>query len=91
VSGVTLERPELQRLLADCRAGNIVTVITKDPDRLSWDIGQLIALLHSRPSRFVSLGYGVQPPAPGSQNTGMILTVVDLVRIESSSAMHRAV
>jgi site-specific DNA recombinase len=30
VSGATLERPALQRLLADCRAGKIGTVITQD-------------------------------------------------------------
>jgi site-specific DNA recombinase len=46
VSGCTLDRPELQRLIADCRAGRIGTVITQDPDRLSRDRGQLIALLH---------------------------------------------
>lgn len=45
VSGITLERPELQRLLADCRAGRIATIITKDPDRLSRDSGQLLLLL----------------------------------------------
>ena len=46
VSGVTLERPALQRLIADCRAGKIGTVITKDTDRSSRDRGQLFALLH---------------------------------------------
>jgi len=45
VSGITLERPELQRLLADCRAGLIEAVITKDAARLSRDSGQLLALL----------------------------------------------
>jgi DNA invertase Pin-like site-specific DNA recombinase len=45
VSGVTLERPELQRLLADCRGGQIGMIITKDPERLSRDKSQLIALL----------------------------------------------
>jgi site-specific DNA recombinase len=45
VSGITLERPELQRLIAGCRAGLIDTVITRDPERLSRDHGQLLALL----------------------------------------------
>jgi site-specific DNA recombinase len=45
-SGVTLDRPALQQLIADCRAGKIGTVITKDPDRLSRDFRQFIALLH---------------------------------------------
>jgi site-specific DNA recombinase len=45
VSGGTLQRPELQRLLADCRAGKVGTVVTKDPDRLSRDKGQLVTVL----------------------------------------------
>ena len=45
-SGVTLIRPALQQLLADCRAGKIGVVITTDTDRLSRDTGQLAALLH---------------------------------------------
>jgi site-specific DNA recombinase len=45
-SGVTLIRPALQQLLADCRAGKIGVVITTDTDRLSRDAGQLAALLH---------------------------------------------
>jgi DNA invertase Pin-like site-specific DNA recombinase len=45
VSGVTLERPELQRLLADCQAGKIGMVITKNPERLSRDMSQRIVLL----------------------------------------------
>jgi site-specific DNA recombinase len=46
VSGVTLIRPALQQLLADCRAGKIGVVLTTDTDRLSRDTGQLAALLH---------------------------------------------
>ena len=47
VSGGTLERPALQRLLADCRAGKIGTVITQDLERLSRDPLSLIAVLES--------------------------------------------
>ena len=47
VSGGTLERPALQRLLADCRAGKIGAVITQDPERLSRDPLRLIAVLES--------------------------------------------
>jgi hypothetical protein len=43
---VTLERPALQRLIADCRAGKIGMVITRDADRLLRDKHQLIALLN---------------------------------------------
>jgi site-specific DNA recombinase len=46
VSGMTLARAQPSQLLADCNTGNINTVITKDPDRLSRDTRQLIALLH---------------------------------------------
>ena len=44
VSGGTLERPALQSLLADCRAGRIDTVITQDLERLSHDPLSLIAV-----------------------------------------------
>jgi DNA invertase Pin-like site-specific DNA recombinase len=45
-SGMTLIRPALQQLLADCHAGKIGVVLTADTDRLSQDAGQLAALLH---------------------------------------------
>ena len=35
VSGMTLEQPELQRLMKDCRAGKIGTVVTQDP---TWTV-----------------------------------------------------
>ena len=47
VSGGTLERPALQSLLADCRAGKIGTVITQDLERLSRNPLSLIAVLES--------------------------------------------
>ena len=55
VSG-TLERPALQRLLADCRAGKIGTVITQDPERLSRNPFKLIAALE----RFLEDGVTVE-------------------------------
>jgi DNA invertase Pin-like site-specific DNA recombinase len=51
VSGGTLERPALQSLLADCRAGKIGTVITQDLERLSRNPLSLIAVLESFPGR----------------------------------------
>jgi DNA invertase Pin-like site-specific DNA recombinase len=45
-SGMTLIRPALQQLLADCRDGKIAVVLTTDIDRLSRDTAQLAALLH---------------------------------------------
>ena len=44
---MTLERPALQSLLADCRAGKIGTVITQDLERLSRNPLSLIAVLES--------------------------------------------
>jgi DNA invertase Pin-like site-specific DNA recombinase len=44
-SGLMLERPALQRLITDCRVGRIATVVVQDPEDLSRDTGQLIALL----------------------------------------------
>jgi site-specific DNA recombinase len=56
VSGATLDRIALQRLLADCRAGKVGTVLVQDSDRLSRDTGQLIELLGS----FVTAGVQVE-------------------------------
>jgi DNA invertase Pin-like site-specific DNA recombinase len=44
-SSLTLERPALQHLLADCRAGKVAKVIVQDPACLSRDAGQLFTLL----------------------------------------------
>jgi site-specific DNA recombinase len=46
VSGATLNRPQLRKLIADCRTGKVGTVLTQDPDRLSRDLSQLLAVLH---------------------------------------------
>jgi DNA invertase Pin-like site-specific DNA recombinase len=46
VSDGTLNRPQLQQLFADRRAGKVGMVLTQDPDRLSRDYSQLLALLH---------------------------------------------
>jgi site-specific DNA recombinase len=58
VSGCTLDRPELQRLIADCRAGRIGMVITRDPERLARDKGQLLALLRIFEKAGVSVEFG---------------------------------
>jgi site-specific DNA recombinase len=66
LSGVTLIRPALQQLLADCRAGKIGVVLTADTDRLSRDTGQLTALLHQFRAygvhvEFASGAHGLKP------------------------------
>jgi DNA invertase Pin-like site-specific DNA recombinase len=44
---MTLDRPKLRKLIADCHAGKIGMVLTADPERLSRDVGQLTALLET--------------------------------------------
>jgi site-specific DNA recombinase len=70
--GISLDRPELQRLLADCRAGKIDTVLTTDPERLSRDIGQLFALLDV----FQKTGVRIEFTTPAGQTRLAFLTVL---------------
>jgi DNA invertase Pin-like site-specific DNA recombinase len=60
VSGATLDRPALQRLIADCRAGKIGVVITKDTARLSRDSSQLFTLLRIFEQAGVRVEYSTQ-------------------------------
>jgi site-specific DNA recombinase len=72
MSGICLERPELQRLLADCHAGKIDTVLTTDPDRLSRDTGQLFALLDV----LQKTGVRIEFATPAAQTRLAFLTVL---------------
>jgi site-specific DNA recombinase len=45
VSGITLQRPALRQLLADCRAGKIGAVIVQDAERLARNEAQLFVIL----------------------------------------------
>jgi len=78
VSGITLERPELQRLLADCRAGLIDTVVTRDPDRLSRDHGQLLALLLT----FRKAGVRVEYSGEGQSDSFLETVLCALAEVE---------
>jgi site-specific DNA recombinase len=60
VSGVSLHRPQLQQLIADCRAGEVGMVLTQDPDRLSRDYSQLLALLHIFKAEGVRFAFATQ-------------------------------
>jgi len=71
VSGVTLDRPGLQDLLAACRAGKIGMVVTKDPERLSRDTSQLVALIHF----FAKAGVRVEFSTPEGKNRLAFLNV----------------
>ena len=86
VSGVTLERPELQRLIADCRAGKIATVVTKDPARLSRDTSQLIALLHI----FGKAGVNVEFSTPAGRDSYELLKIILSAMAELEEAKARS-
>src|SRR5262249_15912823 len=60
VSGATLNRPQLRKLIADCRTGKVGTVLTQDPDRLSRDLAQLPTLLHMFKTEGVGLEFVTQ-------------------------------
>jgi len=70
VSGVRMKRPGLERLLADCRAGKVGMIITKDADRLSRDMGQLIAVLHIFAKAGVRVEYSVRTPEKATTLSG---------------------
>jgi site-specific DNA recombinase len=73
VSGVSLNRPQLQQLIADCRAGKVGMVLTQDPDRLSRDYSQLLELFHMFKAEGVCLVLTTQE---GRNQYAMFTTVV---------------
>jgi site-specific DNA recombinase len=86
VSGATLERPELQRLIADCRAGKIGTVVTKDLDRLSRDMRQQTALLYI----FATAGVRVEFSArEGHSDTFLIKTLSAVAELEEAATRSK--
>jgi DNA invertase Pin-like site-specific DNA recombinase len=72
MSGIDLERLELQRLLASCQAGKIDTVLTTDPERLSRNTGQLFLLLGA----FCESGAHVEFTVAAGRNHFEFLAVV---------------
>jgi site-specific DNA recombinase len=85
VSGITLERPELQRLLADCRAGKVGMVITKDTARLSRDTCQLLLILR----KFRRAGVRVRFSTRDEWSPSEFLTVVCKAMSEFNAASAR--
>ena len=45
VSGITLDRPSLQKLREKIRKGQIETVIVRNPDRLSRELSHMVLLV----------------------------------------------
>src|SRR5262249_54191440 len=57
-SGATMERPALQRLLADIAAGSVDTVVVYKIDRLARslaDFAKIVEILHARGASLVSV------------------------------------
>lgn len=90
VSGVTLERPALQRLIADCRAGKIDTVIAKNPGRLSRNFSQLVALIHIFQTTGVRVEYSTRDGEPDRFLAIILSAVAELeeARARSSKTKH---
>jgi DNA invertase Pin-like site-specific DNA recombinase len=76
------KRPELQRLIADCRAGKIGTIVAKGVDRLSRDMCQQVALLHI----FVAAGVRVEFSArEGYSDTYLTKTLSAIAELEEAT------
>jgi DNA invertase Pin-like site-specific DNA recombinase len=88
MSGSGLARPELQRLIADCRAGQIGTVITQDPERLSRDTGQLLALLHIFQKTGVRVEFGA--PEGSARLASLKVYLAALLELEEAKAVTDA-
>jgi site-specific DNA recombinase len=83
VSGATLQRPALRRLLADCRAGKVEVVVTKDAARLSRDTGKLFALLYI----FEEAGVNVVYSAGDRQSDRLLaLMLSSVAKLEETKA-----
>jgi len=88
VSGSSLDRPELQRLIADCRAGRIGTIITQDPERLSRDKSQLLTLLHIFQMTGVCVEFGT--PEGQSRLASLKVYLAALLELEEAKAVTDA-
>jgi len=88
VSGSSLDRPELQRLIADCYAGKIGTIITQDPERLSRDTSQLAALLHIFQKAGVRVEFGT--PEGRTRLAFLKVFLAALLELEEAKAVTDA-
>jgi DNA invertase Pin-like site-specific DNA recombinase len=88
VSGSSLDRPDLQRLIADCHAGKIAMVIMQDPERLSRDASQLLALLHIFQKTGVRIEFGT--PDGRSRLASLKVYLAALLELEKAKAVTGA-
>jgi site-specific DNA recombinase len=88
VSGSSLDRPDLERLIADCRAGKIGTIITQDPERLSRDTSQLLALLHIFQKAGVRVEFGT--PEGRTRLASLKAFLTALLELEQAKAVTDA-
>ncbi len=77
-SGETLDRPGLQRLLADVRAGHINRVVVHRLDRLSRRIADCTALLQELKDRKVALTIVAQPDLDFGARQTLVLNLMAL-------------
>jgi DNA invertase Pin-like site-specific DNA recombinase len=89
-SGDTLDRPGLQRLLADIRAGEIGRVVVHRLDRLSRRIVDCAALLQEFKDRQVPLTIVAQPDlSVGAQQTLMLNLMALFAEFEQEMTRER--
>jgi DNA invertase Pin-like site-specific DNA recombinase len=88
VSASSLDRPDLQRLIADCHAGKIGTIITQDPERLSRDTSQLLALLHIFEQTSVRVEFGT--PEGRTHLASLKVYLAALLELEKARAVTGA-
>jgi site-specific DNA recombinase len=88
VSGSSLDRPDLQRLIVDCRAGKIGTIITQDPERLSRDTSQLLALLRIFEKTGVRVEFGT--PEGRTRLASLTVYLAALLELEEAKAITDA-
>lgn len=75
VSGTTLDRPAMNKLVEDCRSGKINIIVVKDMSRLGRDyigVGNLIEEMVSRNVRIVAVNDGIDTADMDSSQMQML-------------------
>lgn len=75
ISGKTMNRPAIQRLIADCRSGKIRKILVFELSRISRDMGDQFLFM----TTIKNLGIGIETPkGPVKFDTGMEKVMVTL-------------
>jgi DNA invertase Pin-like site-specific DNA recombinase len=93
MSGTTLHRPDMQRLLAAIEAGLVDAVVTEESSRISRDIedsGHLFKLLQHRDVPLIGVADGVDTSAPHSKMHFMFMSLKsDMYVVDLSDKTRR--